>query len=247
MKKHITIMIAALAATISAFAGGVYLVSGGDFRKSSIRYVLRTTEPNQTITITPERVKLLSFYNAWGHIGEWEVKTMGETTQFGKRDNILDPNESVSDDNRKVEGIEYTYPSPGDHIVKIYDPKWNIFQVRLANNPNLISLTIDFEHAVDANAYAKNNYDFCVSNLPNVKVARLLNPNVYGMTMGHFRNMQSLDHLEIAHPEAYVTLLANVLSQVSLTNDIMFANVTNVGGAVLLNSTRIKYAAFPRI
>lgn len=51
--------IATLASTI-AFGGGLYIVSGGDFRTCRIKYVIETTNDNETVEISPYKVKTLS-------------------------------------------------------------------------------------------------------------------------------------------------------------------------------------------
>ena len=43
-KKAITTI--GIMASTMGFGGGLYIVSGGDFRQCNFKYVLRTTEPN---------------------------------------------------------------------------------------------------------------------------------------------------------------------------------------------------------
>ena len=86
IKKTIIAALMALSATV--FASGLYFVSGGDFRQCNFKYILRTTEPNQTITITPKKVFTLSNYGNAAYAGPWSVKTQGEEFHFGKYDNL---------------------------------------------------------------------------------------------------------------------------------------------------------------
>ena len=51
MKTTLLALVAVVFST--AFAKGIYFVSGGDFRPCRIKYVLKTTQENQTLEITP--------------------------------------------------------------------------------------------------------------------------------------------------------------------------------------------------
>ena len=88
IKKTIIAAFMALSATV--FASGLYFVSGGDFRPCNFKYTLMTIEPNQTLTLTPNKVFPLSNYGNPGYAGPWSVKTMGEEFVFGKYDTIPD-------------------------------------------------------------------------------------------------------------------------------------------------------------
>lgn len=46
--------IATMASTI-AFGGGLYIVSGGDFRQPALEYTVETTANNQTTNISPAK------------------------------------------------------------------------------------------------------------------------------------------------------------------------------------------------
>lgn len=141
IKKTIIAAIMALSATV--FAGGLYFVSGGDFRPCNFKYVLRTTEPNQTLTITPNKIYTLSNYGNPTYSGPWSVKTQGDEFNYTQWDNIPHDGQ-VKGNCVAVEPLQYTYATPGDHLVKIYDEMGNIYMLYILSNPNLVSAYFDW-------------------------------------------------------------------------------------------------------
>ena len=83
--------IATLASTIT-FGGGLYFVSGGDFRLPVAEYIIYTTENNQTVNVSPKSGP-----------ATWSVKV---------------ENTEIQGTNGQY--VEYTFPAAGYHKVKLY-------------------------------------------------------------------------------------------------------------------------------
>lgn len=101
-----------------AWSAGLYFVSGSDFKQCDLAYVVQTTEPNQTVDISPVKSNIPH---------DWYVKTEGV--------------ELYKDTSDTTTPIMYTYANPGLHTVKLYPGyttsgsiRWYTFHFNNENN-----------------------------------------------------------------------------------------------------------------
>ena len=176
MNIKATITILAMALATSTFAKGIYFVSGGDFRECRTKYVLKTTEPNQTLTITPNRAFTLSNYGNASFSCPWSIKTDGQEFNFSKNECIPDGH-SLGQYGVAASPIQYTYAQPGNHTVKIYDVLGNIYKYRFTNNASIVYLSIDLHNPSWGSRYSKSgDLDLDIRDLPNIKRMKILLP-----------------------------------------------------------------------
>ena len=126
MKKTFISLITLVA--ITTFAKGIFLISGGDFRKSDANWKIVTTEDNQSIQITPKI----------------HLDTSKDISKVSvKIDNLVEYN--VNSDNLPSVGgvanpITFTFPKAGIHTIKMYDSDSAIirlnFEAKTATEPN---------------------------------------------------------------------------------------------------------------
>ena len=246
MKKLITAMAVAIAAT--TFAKGIYFVSGGDFRQCNFKYSIRTTEPNQTLTITPNKVFPLSNYGNPNYAGPWSVKTMGEEFLFGKYDTIPDGS-ALGGSGVQVEPLEYTFPAPGIHNVKIYDELGNIYIINFHDNPNLVSVYIDWSSQKSVDRYS-GFFSSLINNCANLKKVQIKFPyngteNVV-MPWNSFNNLPNMEECVLTGTERFYSM-NGCFQYNSATNAMYFPNVTNIQNGCFQNSPRVSYASFPNV
>ena len=245
MKKLMAIVVATI--SMATFAKGIYFVSGGDFRQCNFKYVLRTTEPNQTITITPKRVFPLSNYGNAAYAGPWSVKTHGEEFNFGKYDTIMSSGVQLGPYGVEVQPLQYTFPEPGDHLVKIYDELGNIYQMYFLYDPNLVSAYIDWSKQPSASKFSAD----IMFNIecPNLKKAYVKFPYVgtEKRKMGYmFNNLTNIDELVVLGTERFTTLDSS-FRQNNMTNGLEFLNATTLTNGCFQYSPRLSYLSLPNV
>ena len=125
LKYTLTLMVTIMASMI-ANCSGLYLISGYDFRTSNIRYMIETTNDNQTVEITPYAAKTLSVYSNPDYTGQWEIKTDNKEFEFGEKDNLRQGSGEIgaSIGNQGCTNIApftYTYTNAGRYRVKLID------------------------------------------------------------------------------------------------------------------------------
>ena len=246
IKKAITITVMAL--TMATFASGLYFVSGGDFRPCNFKYTLRTTEPNQTITITPVKIYTLSNFGNATWSGPWSVKTQGEEFNYTQWDNIPYDGQ-VKGNCVAVEPLQYTYAEPGDHLVKIYDEKGNIYMMFFANMENLTSLYVDWA-SVPSSATFSKDIKFTVANNPFLKKVYFRFPytgtepeqTMYSL----FTNLTNADECVVLNTERFTNINAAFRFN-NMTNALYFPNAKFLTGACFQNSPRIPYVSIPNV
>lgn len=241
-------MIATMAVCAGTFAKGIYFVSGGDFRPCNFKYTLRTTEPNQTMTLTPNKVFPLSNYGNPEYAGEWSVKTMGEEFVFGKYDTIPDGS-SLGGSGVQVEPLEYTFPTPGIHNVKIYDELGNIFILNFHDNPNLVSVYIDWSSQKSVDRYS-GYFSSLINSCANLKKVQIKFPyngteNV-AMPWHSFNNLPNVDECVVTGAERFYSM-NGCFQYNSATNAMYFPNVTNLQNGCFQNSPRVSYVSIPNV
>lgn len=244
--------IATLASTI-AFGGGLYIVSGGDFRDSRIKYVIETTNDNQEVEITPYSVTTLASAGTWANnlkrAGEWSVKTDGKEFVFGQK--TLIRKESATPGTTwnlgtNITPMVYTYPKAGLHTVKVFDEKCNIYELRIYS-PDMVSLYVDWRDipsGVEFPSNMKIQLAAQCKKLRSVFWAPWDNNNA--ATLPHFGSTNLVSCI-LPNSEVFKKIDANALSNCKVTNDFTFASVTNVGSWALSNSPYIQYVSFPNI
>lgn len=157
-----TVILASIALIAFASPASLYFVSGGDFRVPKIKYTLETTSPNQEIEVTPYKVGPLGAWNNPDFICDWFVKydktevkfNSYEAIRTGKNGNV---GETYGDQGVNANPLINTFSEPGDHKVKIYDEKGNIYQLTFTS-PYITELSIDFEK----NVYQENKWGVSV-------------------------------------------------------------------------------------
>ena len=246
IKKTIIAAFMALSATV--FASGLYFVSGGDFRPCNFKYALRTTEPNQTLTITPNKVFPLSNFGNPEYAGEWSVKTMGEEFLFGKYDTIPDGS-SLGGSGVQVEPLEYTFPAPGIHNVKIYDELGNIFVMNFHDNPNLVSVYIDWSSQKSVDKYS-GYFSSLINNCANLKKIQIKFPyngtEKIVMPWNSFNNLPNMEECVLTGTERFYSM-NGCFQYNSATNAMYFPNVTNIQNGCFQNSPRVSYVSIPNV
>lgn len=225
--------IAAIGILASAFAfgGGLYFVSGGDFRPCVFKYQVETTEPNQEVEVCPAHTTIL--WN-WPHngryCGPWSIKTDGKETTMASNINVR----SYYNGNgcESIEPIKHTYPVPGRHLVKLYDMKNNIYQVKFTNNPHIVSLQVNWENAAWFPQYG-DVYEVLVDTCPKLESLVLRIPASKGGPMAKLNigsgspPMTKLRTLEISNSGVF-TQAKGFNGTTNLVSGLDLPNVTNV-------------------
>ena len=90
----------------------------------------------------------MSVYDNPSYAGPWSVKTEGVEFEFTKYDVIRQGNgdigESIGSKGcTNIAPFIHTYPYSGQHKVKVFDVKNNIYQIRF-ENPDMVELFIDW-------------------------------------------------------------------------------------------------------
>lgn len=99
MNIKTTLITLATVMTITCNAGGLYIVSGGDFRLPILDYMVETTKNNQTIIVSPKRLQTIEGSTP---ITDWSLK-------IGK--------EEITAINGEY--TQYTFPAAGLHRVRL--------------------------------------------------------------------------------------------------------------------------------
>ena len=225
---------------------GLYFVSGNmDFRPSPIRYVIETTEPNETATISPVSLVLLSNWQAnSAYFSPWSLKTDGNEFKYGEKDNINYG--ALKNGCTNVPVKTYTYETPGRHLVKYVDLNGNLFNATFEYNTNIVSMSIKLSNAKSAAAFGKN-YIVHVRDLPNLKELKYdlpVNQKRSFGAMGVIRNLPKLDHLYVSNMNQYTNLSTSIFQMCSMTNNMYFDSIVNVGTWTLYQSYRVGYVSF---
>lgn len=225
--------IAAIGILASAFAfgGGLYFVSGGDFRPCVFKYQVETTEPNQEVEVCPAHTTIL--WN-WPHngryCGPWSIKTDGKETTMASNINVR--SQYNGNGCKSIEPIKHTYPVPGRHLVKLYDMKNNIYQVKFTNNPHIVSLQVNWENAAWFPQY-NDLYEVLVDTCPKLESLVLRIPESKGGPMAMLNigsgspQMTRLRTLQISNTDVF-TQAKGLSWTTNLVSGLDLPNVTNV-------------------
>lgn len=214
-----------------AFGGGLYFVSGGDFRPCVFKYQVETTEPNQEVEVCPGEAIILWNWNHNGkYCGPWSIKTDGQETTVASNMNVR--SYYVGNGCENTEPIKHTYPVPGRHLVKLYDLKNNIYQVKFTNNPHIVSLQVNWENAAWFPQYS-NLYEVLVGACPKLESLVLRIPATRVGTMATLNvgsgtpQMSRLRTLQISNAEGF-SVVRGLSGTTNLVSGLDLPNVTNV-------------------
>lgn len=247
MNMKTTLLALVAVALSTAFAKGIYFVSGGDFRECSIRFIMQTTEPNETVEITPGMVVLLNNYPTGNQafVGGWSLKTMGQEFIYGPYDNIRFTNGKAGCTNAAP--IQFTYPTPGRHLVKMYNPKGNVYMLHLTNNQHLVSATIDWENAPFAQKHS-GNAEVMVSSCTNLQQLTIRHPiGPYLAKLSGLRYMPKLESVTLSNPQMYNRIDIETGREGVFTNDLVFVNVTNISARAFIHAYKVNYVSIPKV
>ena len=243
MKKLMTIVVAAI--SMVAFAKGIYFVSGGDFRECRVKFTVETTNENQTVLVTPNMVGLLRNYGNPTYAGPWSIKTMGVEHGYSEYENVNFSQPKGSCYN--ADPWNFTYPNTGRHLVKMYDQNANIFQIYFQNNNDITSMKIDYEGIPSGDKFV-GSIQFKVTKCAKMEDLYIGFPGEGGFTLREINYMPKLKNVTMSNPEVISTMAGNnIFRQVGVTNDMVFANVTNCASGAFMWSPYIEYASFPNI
>ena len=244
MKTKIAAMFALMASL--AMAGGLYVVSGADFRPCLVKYVLETTEPNEEVEITPSTAVVLNNYPTGNepYKGDWSVKTMGEEFTYGPYDNIRFSSPKGGCSNAAP--TKFTYPLPGKHLVKLFNIKGNVYQIRMTNNNHIVSASVEWGDVPFASRHSGNAelwFQVC-PNLKSLRIAHPIGPNLGRLT--GLRDLPAIDDVQIVNPQMYDRIETDAGRECTFTNDMVFVNVTNLGHRAFIKTYKVNYASFPK-
>ena len=259
--KMATLMVATAIAGM-AHSSGVYFVSGGDFRKSDMKYVLETTNENESVEVTPWGARPLSIWkNNTKYAGPWQVKTDGEEIEYGVQSAIRQKTGSTAGgpiiDGELVfptsggGGVtnaapwKHVYANPGRHLVKIYDFKNNLYLMSFSYMTNMVSLHIDWKNHPAASLFYTSMMCY-VQNNPNLTKLYVRYPNLV-VTLQGIDTCFALKDVTIENPEQYTAIGNNTFWNCPLMEcDMVFTNVTSVGYNVFRNTSSVKYVSLPK-
>ena len=173
---------------------------------------------------------------------------MGEEFVFGKYDTIPDGS-ALGGSGVQVEPLEYTFPAPGIHNVKIYDELGNIFILNFHDNPNLVSVYIDWSSQKSVDRYS-GFFSSLINSCANLKKVQIKFPyngteNV-AMQWNSFNNLSNVEECVLTGTERFYSM-NGCFQYNSATNAMYFPNVTNLQNACFQSSPRIPYASFPNV
>lgn len=242
IKKAIA-AIGMMASTMS-LAGGLYIVSGGDFRNSFLKYTVETTNSNQEVEITPSEVSLLRNWENQKFAGPWSVKSNGMEYEFTEFQGINSQYHGNGCSN--VAPLKVEYANPGRHLVKVFDAKGNIFQVSFMNMDELTSLHYDYEQSPAFDQFG-GSAACTVMDCKNLKTVyvNVHENNVFSWP--NFVRLPSLRDFRLEHPEYVKTIPNSWFNSSQATNDMVFLNVTNIDSWAFCNANNIEYLCVPRI
>jgi hypothetical protein len=242
-----TITSIALALSSSLTAGGLYIVSGGDFRQCNFKYYITTTNENQTVEISPSYVSLLSVWGNAPYAGPWSIKTDGQEIDCGKSVIRYENKEigwGLANGTTNIAPVTYTYSTPGTRLVKIYETKGNFYQLKFTNNNDITHMYINWENVPSGKTYA-NSLNVEINSCKGLKVLHWTMPRGNKL-MQTFKNLSSLDEFVIGHPETYTEIPGSFNTNSTMTNGFEFVNVTNVAGYAWMSSKNIDYLYIPK-
>lgn len=249
MKKTTTTLttIAAMLISLSTMAGGLYFVSGGDFRPSYIKYTVQTTNDNQTVNITPTLVYTLSNFSNPDYTCPWSLKTMDTEYGYGPYDNIGVSASNLHPPCSNAAPYMVEYPHAGTHLVKLYDDLANIYNIKFDKMAEVTSLYIDWSNINSTDKFGKLMRIY-VMYLYNCKSVFFGNPaNYYDSTTSYmFTRMSNCTHIAVLHPEVFTTLGQAYMCNCAVTNDAIYINATGISDASFFASPYIEYASFPK-
>lgn len=254
MKNKISTMlpIAFLCAFASTHvcAKGLYLVSGGDFRIPCVKYTVCTTQDNQTVNVTPEYVYLLSNYNNPDQLGKWSISAGGHEYTFGEKDNINVEASNLKNGCSNVPPISVTFPHAGNHMVKVYDDKCNIYMLKFRHMDEISSLYLDWSERNYVSKFGKLYDIHQISFLPNAKRIYFKVPDNYRDTINPqvFVRLSNATEVVFGNAHVYKSFISgDFMSYCSATNDMVFPSITNLAGNAFFASPNISYASFPKL
>ena len=237
-------------ATLTCLANGVYFVSASDFRTATAKWVIETTEPNQTVEITPDKARTLTVYINPRYASEWSVKTDGQEFTFGEKDNIRQGTGAIGEaigtqGATNIAPTTFTYPTPGNHLVKMYNPKGNVYQ-QTFSSPYITALWINDDRPT------QDTFVLVSSIVDCPKLKKLVWNNPRGKQMGmalsnsSINNATNIVDLQILHPEAFSSILDNQFKNyIYVTNDFIFPLAKYIGASTFIYNPNIQYAYIP--
>ena len=255
--KLLTISLLVGCMTTMSMAGGIYFVSGSDFRKTYAKYILTTDEDHQTVEITPYGVRTVSIHGNAPYAKPWEIKTSTFSHVFNENETIRqktnsnhgygETGEAVGEKGvTNVAPLSYTYPNKGSHIVKLYNDGMNVYHLYFVTNPYLTYLEVNQDIPIQ-DVFGQI---MVVSNCPNLKVIKWHNPHGSATAKDistNFKDLPSLVSMEFSNPDFFTSLGGEHMFRncPNLTNDMVFLNTTKVPGYFCAGSPRVEYASFP--
>lgn len=237
-------------ATLTCLANGVYFVSASDFRTPTAKWVMETTVPNQTVEITPNKARTLTVYSNPKYESEWSVKTEGQEFVFGKQDNIRQGTGAIGEavgtlGATNIAPKTFTYQTPGNHLVKMYNPLGNVYQ-QTFSSPYITALWINDDRPTQDTFVLVTT----IWNCPSLKKLVWNNPRgkQMGMTLSTttINNATNIVDLQILHPEAFSSILNDTFKDYSkVTNDFIFPLAKYIGNSTFIYNQHIQYAYIP--
>ena len=241
---NIKTTILAIVSSIAVMANsGLYFVSGGDFRNSYLKYTVETTNSNQEVEITPSEVSILRNWGNQKFAGPWSVKSDGREYEFTEFQGINSPYQSGGCSN--VSPLKVSYSNPGQHLVKMFDPKGNLYQLSFKNMDELTSLYYDYTKSPSSSQFGVEaactvmdckNLRSIYFNLPENSVLKQ-----------NFVRLPKLIDFKLEHPEYVKSIPDSWFNSSQATNDMVFLNVTNIDSWAFCNANNIEYLCIPRI
>lgn len=145
--------------------------------------------------------------------------------------------------------MTHQFKNPGLHTVKLYNPIDSIFNLYIKNDNNVEHVYVDWSnHKLNTH----DNFDpsFFVKNCPYLKTLWFNPPkfnNGSGGTFNGFNLLTNLDSCVILNTQKYINMNMGSYKYNSSTNEIMFANLTNMGSTCFAYAHRIRKASFPNL
>ena len=251
--KSIKAAIAAIAtlATTMTFGGGLYIVSGGDFRTPVLKYSIYSEYPNQQMEVTPTQVRTLGVYNSnsWA-VGPWEVKIGGNVYTYEDTNTIRQAvvDGFVGDRGVNVLPLTNAFETVGKHIVRIYD-SGNFYLLRFLDRHDIGELVLNWANLTTKSGINSDSFLVQINNCTNLQYIKIDNPTTRQMRTPNITNVPNLRNLTITHPEMYVDAAYGSFLAGSkyLTNDMVFVSMTNMAVNSFKFLNNVQYAAFPNI
>lgn len=128
---------------------GLYFISNGDFRECRIKYIIETTNDNQSVEVSPYAVRTLGIFKNKNQFKyPWSIKTDGTELEFAGNECIRQGSTGsvVGDEGICVETPIFQFASAGKHMVKLYDESATIYQIYFRNNPSITHLYLNWEN-----------------------------------------------------------------------------------------------------